>query len=296
MNFAGTGIWNAALRFGDPGEAAAAAAELEELGYTSLWVPDSGGDVFGAVKQLLSATKTITVATGVLNLWMHSPEETASAHAQLIAEYGDRFLVGIGASHAQVVDTQESARYAKPLGAMVSFLDGLDSASPSLPLEQRVLAALGPKMLELASRRSAGVHPYNVTPEHTAAARAAVGPSKLVIPEQAVALTTDPEAGRRIGRSFLVHYLGLPNYVNNLRRLGFTDDDFADGGSDRLVDAMVAWGDEDAIASCQRASRRRSRSCLRAGPDRRGNAHLSPAGVARPCTGPHRDLRFLLAG
>jgi probable F420-dependent oxidoreductase len=255
MKLAGTGIWNAALRFGDPGEAAAAAAELEELGYTSLWVPDAGGDVFGAVKHLLSATKTITVATGVLNLWMHSPEETAAAHARLIAEHGDRFLVGIGASHAQVVDTQESARYGKPLGAMVSFLDGLDSASTPLAVQQRVLAALGPKMLELASRRAAGVHPYNVTPEHTAAARAALGPSKLVIPEQAVALTTDPEAGRRIGRSFLVHYLGLPNYVNNLRRLGFTDDDLAEGGSDRLVDAMVTWGDEDAIASRVREHR-----------------------------------------
>ncbi|MGO8859494.1 MAG: LLM class F420-dependent oxidoreductase [Acidimicrobiales bacterium] len=250
MRVSGVGVWNIGLRFGDAGEAAEAAAELEELGYTALWIPDAGGDVFGAVEGLLSATRTITVATGILNLWMHTPEETASAHARLVAAHGDRFLVGIGASHAPVVNSQlGEGRYLKPLGAMAAFLDGLDAAGTPLAPESRVLAALGPRMLELAARRAAGVHPYNVTPRHTAIARETLGPSKLVAPEQAVVHSDDPSVARRLGRQHLTHYLELPNYANNLLRLGFTEDDFAEGGSDRLVDAMVAWGDADAIAS-----------------------------------------------
>jgi probable F420-dependent oxidoreductase len=250
MRVSGVGVWNIGLRFGDPGEAAEAGAELEELGYTALWIPDAGGDVFGAVEGLLSATRTITVATGILNLWMHTAEETASAHARLVGEHGDRFLVGIGASHAPVVNSQlGEGRYLKPLAAMAAFLDGLDAADIPLSPESRVLAALGPKMLELAGRRAAGVHPYNVTPRHTAIAREALGPSKLVLPEQAVVHSDDAAVARQLGRQHLTHYLELPNYTNNLLRLGFTEEDFADGGSDRLVDAMVAWGDADAIAA-----------------------------------------------
>jgi probable F420-dependent oxidoreductase len=250
MRVTGVGVWNVGLRFGDATEAAEAAAELEELGYTALWIPDAGGDVFGPVEGLLSATRSITVATGILNLWMHTPEETASAHARLMAAYGDRFLVGIGASHAPVVNNQlGEGRYLKPLGAMDAYLDGLDSAEIPLAPERRVLAALGPKMLELASRRAGGVHPYNVTPRHSAIAREAMGPSKLVLPEQAVVHSADPDVARRLGRQHLTHYLELPNYTNNLLRLGLTEDDFADGGSDRLVDALVAWGDDDDIAT-----------------------------------------------
>jgi probable F420-dependent oxidoreductase len=156
--------------------------------------------VFDVVERLMSATNTATIATGILNLWMHSPEETAAAPARLTAAHGDRFLVGIGVSHAPLIDAQEPGRYRKPLGAMASFLDGLDAAPRPLPRSTRVLAALGPKMLELARARAAGVHPYNVTPEHTALARAALGPSGLVLPEQAVALTTDPGLGRKLGR------------------------------------------------------------------------------------------------
>ena len=245
----GTGIWNTGLRYGDPAEIAEAAAELEELGYTALWIPDVGGDVFGAVEHLMTATKTVVVATGILNLWMHSAEETASAHARLTAEVGDRFLVGIGVSHSALIDAGEPGRYRKPLAAMTAFLDGLDAASTPLAPSSRVLAALGPKMLELARTRAAGVHPYNVTPEHTARARDVLGPSSLILPEQAVALTTDAEVGRKLGRDHLTHYLALPNYTNNLRRLGFGDDDLSAGGSDRLIDALVAWGDEDTIAS-----------------------------------------------
>jgi probable F420-dependent oxidoreductase len=244
---AGTGIWSAGLRYGDPSAAAAAAAELEELGYTALWIPDAGGDVIGAVENLLSATKRVVIATGILNLWMHTPDETAEGHDRLTKAFGDRFLVGIGVSHAPLVDAGEPGRYRHPLAAMNAFLDSLDSAPAPLPRSRRVLAALGPKMLELARDRAAGVHPYNVTPEHTALARQVLGPQALVLPEQAVAVVTDASTARQAGRKHLEHYLSLPNYTNNLRRLGFGEDDFAGGGSDRLIDAMVAWGDVDAI-------------------------------------------------
>lgn len=249
-SLSGTGVWSAPLRYGDPAAAADAAAELEGLGYTALWIPDVGGDLFPAVANLLAATTTATVATGILNLWMHEADETAAQHATLTAAHGDRFLVGIGASHQPLIDLAEAGRYQKPYSKMVTYLDELDAASPTpLAPSARVLAALGPKMLELAKQRTAGVHPYLVTPEHTAVARQALGPDRLVAPEQAVVLSTDPDEARAIGRSHLAMYVGLPNYANNWKRFGFTDDDTADGGSDRLVDALVAWGDEDAIAA-----------------------------------------------
>jgi probable F420-dependent oxidoreductase len=252
----GTGIWSAGLRYGDPQKSADAAAELEALGYTALWVPDVGGDLFGAVERLLGATSTATVATGILNLWMHTAEETAENHARLVGAHGNRFLVGIGVSHQVLIDTvTEPGRYARPLSAMVEYLDGLDGADPPLDRSSRVLAALGPKMLELARQRAAGVHPYNVTPEHTYRAREAVGPSALVLPELAVVLSTDADAARTLARQHLATYLGLPNYTNNLRRLGFTEDDLAPPGSDRLVDALVAWGDEAAVAAGVQAHR-----------------------------------------
>ncbi len=251
----GTGIWSGGLRYGDPAEVADAATELDELGYTALWIPDIGGDVFDVVERLMIATKTATIATGILNLWMHPAEETAASHARLTAAHGDRFLVGIGVSHAPLIDAAEPGRYRQPLAAMASFLDGLDSAPTPLAPSKRVLAALGPKMLELARTRSAGAHPYNVTPEHTAQARQALGPAAMLLPEQAVALTTDADVARQLGRDHLTHYFALPNYTNNLRRLGFGDADFADGGSDRIVDAIVAWGDEDAIAAGVREHR-----------------------------------------
>jgi len=251
----GTGIWSAGLRYGDRGEATDAAVELEELGYSALWIPDVGGDLLSVVERLMDATKTATIATGILNLWMHSASETADAHARLTAAHGDRFLVGIGVSHASLINAGEPDRYRKPLAAMTTFLDELDAASTPLAPSSRVLAALGPKMLELARTRAAGAHPYNVTPAHTAWARETLGPSGLVLPEQAVALTTDPDAGRTLGRAHLAHYLVLPNYTNNLRRLGFDDEDFAAGGSQRLIDALVAWGDSEAIAARVREHR-----------------------------------------
>ncbi len=243
----GTGIWAFQLRYGDPGQIAELAAELDELGYSALWVPDVGGDLFDSVELLLRSTTRALAATGILNLWLHTPEETAAAHARITADLGDRWLVGIGVSHASFIDAASPGRYQRPLSAMASFLDGLDAADPPLDRSKRVLAALGPKMLELARTRALGAHPYNVTPEHTAEARDALGPDAWLGPEHAVVLTTDPETARRLGRKHLEIYLGLPNYTNNLRRLGFGDDDLSRGGSDRLIDELVAWGDAETI-------------------------------------------------
>ncbi len=245
----GVGVWSAGLRWGDQGEAVEAAAELEELGYSALWIPDVGGDVFGAADRLLAATRTVPVATGILNLWKHTAQETAAGCAQLAATHGERFLLGIGVSHAPLINKDEPGRYGKPMAAMREFLDGLDAAPVPVAPGDRVLSALGPKMLELARDRTAGTHPYNVTPEHTAQARAALGPDAVIMPEQTVALTSNPDEARALGRAYLKGYLSFPNYVNNWRRLGFTEGDFAGGGSDRLIDALIAWGDDESIAA-----------------------------------------------
>ena len=198
----GTGVWSSALRNGDPSEIGAAAGELESLGYGALWIPDVGGDVFAAVENLLAATTTATIATGILNLWMHTAEETAASHARLTAQYGNRFLVGIGISHALLIDSKiEAGAYRQPLARTRAFLDALDAAPVPLAVEDRALAALGPKMLELAATRTAGVHPYLVTPEHTQLARQAVGPDALVATEQGVVLETDPDRARAIART-----------------------------------------------------------------------------------------------
>jgi probable F420-dependent oxidoreductase len=235
---AGTGIWAVALRYGDPDEIAEAAAELESLGYTALWVPDFSGDVFGALDQLLAATSTITVATGVMNIWLETPEATNAWWAGLSADRRSRVLLGLGVSHGPLI----GERWGRPLATMREFLDAL-----SVPTERRCLAALGPKMLELARERTAGSHPYLVTPEHTAAAREALGPDALLAPEQGVVLETDATVARDIVREELSGYAALPNYSNNWKRQGFSDDDVA-SLSDRLVDSLFVWGDVDAIA------------------------------------------------
>jgi probable F420-dependent oxidoreductase len=245
----GVGIWNAWLRYGDAGESAAAATELEELGYTALWVPDVGGDLFGTVENLLGATAEATIATGILNLWMHPAADTAAAYHRLVGRHGDRFLVGIGVSHAPLIDLAEAGRYRRPLARTEEYLDALDAESPTVPRDRRLLAALGPRMLALAGAKAAGTHLYNVWPEHTAAAREALGPDALVMPEQAVVLDADPDRARAIARTFLASYLPLPNYANNWFRFGFTPDDTEHGGSDALVDAIVAWGGIDALVT-----------------------------------------------
>ena len=238
------------LRYGEPGPAAEAAAELESLGYSALWIPDVGGDLFGSLANLLGATSTVTIATGILNVWMHSADDAAAAHARLTAEHGPRYLCGIGISHRPFIDMVNApGTYTKPVDTMAAYLDGLDAAATPLAVADRMLAALGPKMLELARTRTAGTHPYLVTPELTAMARAGIGPDGLVASEVGVVLETDPAKAREIARLHLQTYLALPNYANNWKRHGFTDDDIANGGSDRLVDALIGWGDEAAIAA-----------------------------------------------
>jgi probable F420-dependent oxidoreductase len=238
------------LRYGDPGQIGAAATELEALGYSALWIPDVGGDLFTPLGALLAATSTVTIATGILNVWMHTPEEAAAQHARLTVEFGPRFLCGIGISHRPFIDMVNApGTYQRPIDTMAHYLDGLDAAPTPLAVHDRVIAALGPKMLELARTRSAGTHPYLVTPELTAQARAGIGTDGLVASEVGVVLETDPDRARAVARIHLQTYLALPNYSNNWKRQGFTDDDIADGGSDRLVDALIAWGDEAAIAA-----------------------------------------------
>jgi probable F420-dependent oxidoreductase len=242
MDLTGIGIWSSQLRYGNPAESADAAAELDELGFRALWIPDVGGAVFDAVGNLLAATKQTTIATGILNLWMHTPSDVAASYAELTAAHGDRFLLGIGVSHAPLIDAGAPGRYRKPLAATASFLDGLDAAPQPVPAS-------------LSARRGAGAHPYLVTPAHTAVARGTLGDGPLLLPEQTVILTDSAEEAHAIGTDWLRSYLALPNYANNLLRSGFSEDDLAQV-SDRLFDAIIAWGDEEAIL--RRVSEHRS--------------------------------------
>jgi probable F420-dependent oxidoreductase len=255
IDLGGTGIWSGSLRHGDPGEAAEVAAELEQLGYSALWIGDIGGDLWGSVANLLGATEHVAVATGIANIWLRTPEETAQQHAALNAEHGHRFLLGVGVSHAHLINRVAGVEYRRPLERLTWFLDGLDAAETPVPVDERVVAALGPKALAIVAERTGGTHPYLTTPEHSATARAALGDGAIVAPEQGLILETDPDRARSIGREFLARYIEAPNYTNSWRRLGFTDDDLADGGSDRLVDALLAWGDEDALAARVKAHR-----------------------------------------
>jgi probable F420-dependent oxidoreductase len=247
MALGGTGIWSAHLRYGEQGAVADAAAELDELGYSAIWIPDVGGDVLGAVEHLLRAAPSLTVATGILNIWMHEPVDVAAQRASWSDDWKRRFVLGLGASHAVLIDHRNPGRYVKPYSEMVAYLDGLDAASTPVPVDARVLAALKPRMLGLARDRAAGAHPYFVPPEHVARAREILGPHATIAPELAVVLDRNPSSARETARGHTSTYVTLPNYTNNLLDFGFTADDFADRGSDRLVDAIVAWGSLDVI-------------------------------------------------
>jgi probable F420-dependent oxidoreductase len=249
VQLAGTGIWAHQLRYGDPGAIAEIAAELDELGYNALWIPDVGGDVLGSVETLLRAAPRAVVATGILNIWMHEPADVAAHIGGWDGAWKARFLLGLGASHAPLIDHGNPGRYNKPYTKMFEYLDGLDAAHPPLTEDRRVLAALGPRMLELARDRAAGAHPYFVPPEHVAAARALLYPTSLIAVELAVVLDPVPSSARATARRHTSTYVNLPNYTNNLRRFGYEDADFADGGSDRLVDGIVAWGGMEAIVA-----------------------------------------------
>ena len=252
MHLSGTGVWAHELRYGDPGAIADLAAELAGLGFSALWVPDVGGDLFASLDHLLASTTDVVVATGILNIWMHTAAETGAWRAGLSEPDRDRVLLGIGISHAMLIEAQPGMSWDKPLATTRSYLEAMDAAG--IPAEARVVAALGPKMLDLARDRAGGAHPYLVTPEHTRLAREVLGEGRLLAVEQGVVLDTDPDAARSAARAALSVYATLPNYTNNWKRLGFTDDEVATL-SDRLVDGLVAWGDVEAIASRVQAHR-----------------------------------------
>ncbi|WP_405638366.1 TIGR03620 family F420-dependent LLM class oxidoreductase [Streptomyces sp. NBC_01178] len=256
--FGRVGIWSGALhasRVDDAGGKAIteALAELDELGYGTVWVGSSPAP--GDAAAVVAATRSITVATGILSIWDHTAEEVAAAVAAIDPDERRRFVLGLGVSHGPMVP-----QYAKPYSAMTDYLDALDAAEPSVGAGHRVLAALGPKMIRLAADRALGAHPYLVTTEHTAEAREALGPDAVLAPELTVVLDTDLDRARTTARTMLEMYLRLPNYTANLLRLGFTEGDFEGGGSVRLLDALFALGDAEQVV-------RRTRQYLDAGAD-----------------------------
>jgi probable F420-dependent oxidoreductase len=238
------GIWTSVLNSVPPAEGVAIAAELERLGYGALWLSDGLiRDPYILAALVLAGTSRLVFATGIANI------RTRTAVATLNNAFPRRFLSGLGVSHAELVEPLLGVPYDRPLAIMAEYLSRIDAAAATgaAPVRPRILAALGPKMLELARDLADGAHPYLTTPAHTAFARGVLGPGKLLAPEQAVVLSTDRETVRARARQHLTIYLRLPNYVNNWRRLGFDAADFADGGSDRLVDALVAGGGGAAI-------------------------------------------------
>jgi probable F420-dependent oxidoreductase len=251
MKLTTLGVW-AAIDSLSAVDAAAFAERVEAWGFGALWMPEAvGREVFSASAWLLAKTTTLIVASGIANIYARDAMSAAAAQKGLNEQSGGRFLLGLGVSHIPLVEGLRRHEYGKPVATMRAYLKDMEAARymAVAPAERSttVLAALGPKMLELAAVAADGAHPYNVTPEHTREARAILGPGKLLCVEQAAILDTDPTRARATARRFLDVYIGLPNYVNNWRRLGFADADFAGGGSDRLIDALIVWGDEAAI-------------------------------------------------
>src|SRR5882762_3680002 len=218
------------------------AVEIERLGYGAIWLGGSPDGHLKIVSDLLAATEHIVIATGIVNMWKDDPETVAASYHRISAEHPDRFLLGVGIGHPEA--TKE---YRKPYDVIVDYLDRL--AAAGVPKDGMVVAALGPRVLRLAAQRTAGAHPYLTTPEHTREARALLGAGPLIEPEQKVVLKTDPERARAIARPTVELYLNLVNYVSNLRRLGWTDEDLVNGASDRLIDALAVHGDAAAVAS-----------------------------------------------
>ena len=253
------GIWTTAFDGHPSAKAQAAACGLEDLGYRTLWLNEATGrDPFVMAGLLLSATSTLTVALGIANIYARDAMTTAAAQKTLAEAYPDRFLLGLGVSSPVLVEKVRGHDYSKPLTYMKNYLEAMDRApfyavGPENPPE-RVLGALGPKMLELSATHANGAHPYLTTPEHTRSSREILGPDVLLVPEQMVVLESDPSQARAIARTAMSFYLRAPGYLANLRRLGFSDDDWADpkSGSDRLVDGIVAWGGvEQAVVRVQ---------------------------------------------
>ncbi|MFF9706737.1 TIGR03620 family F420-dependent LLM class oxidoreductase [Streptomyces griseofuscus] len=242
------GIWSLAFTHGDPGEAADAAAEAEELGYGTLWLGgDPGGNPRGdllSAARVLDATRRVTVATACVSIWDQPADRLAGAYAALPAGERERLVVGLGVSHGEIVDT-----YRRPYTAMTSYLDGLDSAATALPASARLVGAHGPRMTQLAARRTLGVHPYLVDSQHVTRTRELLGQGPLLALEQTVILHADPATARARARDTLAPYMPLANYRSAWLRSGFTEEDLARGGSDRLIDALFLWGQPEDIAA-----------------------------------------------
>jgi len=217
------------------------AVEIEKLGYGAVWVGGSPAAELSFAEPILENTESLQLATGIVNVWSAPAKQVAESYHRIEKAFPGRFLLGVGVGHPE--HTEE---YRKPYEVLVEYLDELDAAT--VPTSRRVIAALGPKVLQLAAQRSAGAHPYLTTPEHTAQARELIGNTVFLAPEHKVVLTTDADEARAIGRKTVGFYLDLSNYVNNWKRLGFTDEDVAKPGSDRLIDAVVAWGTPEDIA------------------------------------------------
>ena len=254
------GVWSMELRAAGRPEVREAAAELDALGFPALWLPGlDGNGVLDAVEQLLAAAPRTTVALGILSIWGEDPTALGDRLALLDATHGERTLVGLGVSNAQSAAASGQV-LGSPTAAMRRYLDQLDAAAHPVPAGRRLLGALGPRMVDLAAARTAGWHPFMVTPEYSAEHRARVGTGPLMAPHQAVVLDRDADRARAAARKGLGMFIGFPAYQANLRRLGFTDPDFVPGGSDRLIDALTAWGDVDDVD-------RRVREHLDAGAD-----------------------------
>jgi probable F420-dependent oxidoreductase len=218
------------------------AMDIEKLGYGAVWIGGSPAGDLNYVEPILERTETLQIATGIVNVWTAPAKQVAEAYHRVEDAYPGRFLLGVGIGHPE--HTEE---YRKPYDVLVEYLDVLDEEC--VPTSRRVIAALGPKVLRLAAQRSAGAHPYLTTPEHTAAARELIGNSVFLAPEHKVVLATDAEQARAVGRQTVDFYLNLSNYLNNWKRLGFTDKDVAKPGSDKLIDAVVAHGTPEDIAT-----------------------------------------------
>jgi probable F420-dependent oxidoreductase len=258
MGLGRVGVWTGALDRAPYAMALEIANEIESLGYGAVWVPEAvGKDPLVSCSLLLAGTKTLAAATGIANIYARDAISMAQGHKTITEAFPDRFVLGLGVSHRPMVEGQRGLEYEKPIAAMRRYLERMDGATYLGPTPSvapvRVIGALRDRMMVLSAELADGAHPYNVPPEHTAHARALLGPHKLLAPEVAVTLETDADRARELGRAHLAIYLRLPNYTNNLRALGFTDDDFADGGSNRLVDALVAWGGVDRVAAAVRA-------------------------------------------
>lgn len=237
------GIWARELRFGARDDMCAGAAELEQLGFGAIWVPGGyDGPLLEICAEQLAATSEIAVATGILNVFGHDPADVAREHAGIDERFSGRFLLGIGVGHAKFLDAEAQERSRRPLAVISEYLDALERHAPAGTAPARAVAALAPRMVQLAKERTLGIHPYMVPVEHTAEVRAALGAGPLVLTELSVVLGDDLFELRARAREDLALYLTLPNYVRTWERLGYGGDDLADGGSDRLVDALYALG------------------------------------------------------